>query len=283
MVMPESNNSLLRTDTAAPQVSIVTPSYNQGRFIERTLRSVLDQSGVDVQYIVVDGTSRDATVDVLERYRDRLAELVIEPDDGQADALRKGFRLATADICGYLNSDDYLLPGTLRTVLEYFEQHPDVDAIYTDRIFVDQEDRLTGYWRLPPHSDYVMCRWDFIPQETCFWRRAVMEELGGIDPGYQFAVDYDLFARMMKNGKRFVHLPGFFAVFREHSESKTSSQLEAVGLQEMERVREKYGFVVKRYHMPIAAFYYGLVRARSIVYEWRNPDGPDVFRSYGNS
>ena len=164
-----------------PDVSIVTPSLNQGRYIEQTLCSVLQQEGVRLQYIVVDGVSNDQTLEILERYRSRIDVLLIEKDDGQADAIRKGLSLATGTICAYLNSDDYLLPGALSRVATFFSENPGIDAVYSDRIFVDGDDRLLRYWRLPMHSNYVMCRWDFIPQETCFWRRSAMEEAGGID------------------------------------------------------------------------------------------------------
>jgi len=261
-----------------PDITVITPSLNQGQFIEQTIISVVEQQGVDLQYIVVDGVSQDATGAILERYRDRIGTLLIEPDEGQADALRKGFALAQAPICGYLNSDDYLLAGALKAVVDYFAAHPDVDAVYTDRVYVDEKDHPIRYWRLPRHSSYMMCRWDFIPQETCFWRREAMEEVGGIDPSYRFAVDYDLFARMMIRGKRFVHLPGFVGVFREHPCSKTSTQLDQVGLAEMERVRCQSGIRIKRYELLFAALYYALLQIRSTAYLWMHPNGPDVFR-----
>jgi glycosyltransferase involved in cell wall biosynthesis len=260
-----------------PDISIVTPSLNQGNFIGQTIRSVLSQSGVRVQYVVVDGCSTDETRSVLERYRDALDHLIIEPDHGQADAIKKGFARTSGVICGYLNSDDYLLPGALERVVAYFRANPSVDVVYGDRIYVDEEDRLLRYWRLPPHSDFINCRWDFIPQEACFWRRSVMEQMGGIDSSYRFAVDYDLFARMMKAGKRFVHLAEFFAVFREHPGSKTTSAWESTGAPEMERVRRKYGFEVKPYQMVPAALHYGLLQLRSGWFRWRYPAGPAVF------
>jgi glycosyltransferase involved in cell wall biosynthesis len=262
---------------SSADISIVTPSLNQGVFIEQTILSVLSQAGVTVQYIVVDGGSTDSTRGILERYRNRLDRLIVEPDHGQADAIRKGFSLATGEFCGYLNSDDYLLPDALERAVRFLRANSGVDAVYGDRIYVDEQDRLLRYWRLPRHFDYINCRWDFIPQEACFWRRAVMEEVGGIDDSYRFAVDYDLFARMMKQGKHFVHLGEFFAVFREHPRSKTSANWESTGAPEMVRVREQYGFEVKPHQMIPAALHYAWLSARSGWFKWRYPGGPPAF------
>lgn len=218
------------------KISVVTPSFNQGVFIEHTINSVLSQDSVDLEYIVVDGVSTDGTQEILERYRCRLSQLIIEPDRGQADALRKGFGVATGDVLCYLNSDDVFLPGALQKVVLAFQKHPDVDVIYGNRLFIDAKGKITRSWILPPHSDYLMSRWDFIPQENCFWRREAMSRVGGIDPSYQFAMDYDLFTRMMKDS-RFRHVHDFFAAFRVHRDAKTSRLYDTVGLEEVARVR----------------------------------------------
>lgn len=262
---------------ASADISIITPSFNQAAFIEQTIRSVRAQENVSVQYIVVDGASSDGSADILQRYASEIDHLIIEADHGQAHALEKGFALASADFCGYLNSDDYYLPGALQRVVGLLRAQPSIDVLYGDRIYVDAEDQLLRYWRLPPHSDFINCRWDFIPQEACFWRRSAMEAAGGVDPSYRFAVDYDLFARMMQAGKRFVHVSEFYAVFRDHPRSKTSSAWEAVGAPEMERVREAYGFRVRPYQMVPAALHYGLLKMRSEWYRWRFPNGPTAF------
>lgn len=222
------------------RISIVTPSYNQRNFIERTLNSVLTQLQPMDEYIIVDGASQDGTGDILESRRSELTHLIIEPDDGQAEAVAKGFALATGDVIAYLNSDDVLLPGAIDFVRAYFLEHPHVDAIYSHRVFIDADDHVTRFWILPPHLGYPMKRWDFIPQETCFWRRSLMDEVGGVDRSYDFALDYDLFVRMMTIG-RFKRVHRYLAAFREHDGSKTSSLLQTVGNDEINRVRSRYG------------------------------------------
>ncbi len=222
-----------------PKISVVTPSFNQGQFIERTVRSVLLQRYPALEYIVMDGGSRDDTLARLEPYADRLAHLVSESDGGQADAIAKGFARSTGEIMAYLNSDDVLAPDTLTFVAEFFRRNPGVDALYSHRCTIDADDRVRWYWILPPHQDFLMRRWDLIPQETCFWRRRVFDEAGNIDPSFRFAMDYDLFVRYMRVG-RFRRANRFLGAFRQHDGSKTSRLLTTVGHDEMTVVRQKH-------------------------------------------
>ena len=235
-----------------PQISVVTPSFNQGCYLEETLNSVICQrADVDLQYIVVDGASTDDSQDILRRNADSIDELIMEADDGQAHALSKGFECASGEILAYLNSDDTYLPGALAWVVEYFAQNPKVDALYGHRIFVDATGKVQRFWVLPPHSNYLMRRWAYIPQETCFWRRSVTEKYGGIDASYQFAMDYEMFARVMPH-VRFKRVNKFLATFREHGASKTSTLNDTLGLAEVARVRELQKISVGRLDQQLA-------------------------------
>jgi glycosyltransferase involved in cell wall biosynthesis len=220
------------------KISIVTPSFNQGPYIERTIRSVLLQDYPELEYIVMDGGSNDNTLPVLDRYRHRLAHCESAPDKGQADAIARGFERSTGEIMAYLNSDDLLAPGTLHFVDRFFSEHPKVDAIYSHRLAIDENDRVIWYWLLPVHLSYLHRRWDYIPQETCFWRRRLFDKGGNVDPSYSFAMDFDLFVRYMKIGK-FVRVDRFLAAFREHSASKTSTMKQTIGRAEFERLWER--------------------------------------------
>jgi len=223
-----------------PQISIVTPSLNQGKYIERTVRSVLLQRYPNLEYILMDGGSTDETMSRLVPYKDRFSFLTSEPDYGQADAIGKGFARSSGEIMAYLSSDGLLAPGTLHVVADFFHNFPTVDFIYSHRCTVDENDRILSYRILPPHHDSLMKRWDFIPQETCFWRRSLFEKAGNIDPDFHFAMDYDLFVRFMHAGS-FRRLNRFLGTFRQHSESKTTQLLGIMGRREMLKVREKYG------------------------------------------
>jgi hypothetical protein len=224
--------------TAAPRISIVTPSYGQGSYIERTLLSVLDQSYPNLEYVVQDGGSRDNTVEVLEAYSDRLASFQSCPDNGQSDAINKGFARTSGDIMAWLNSDDLLLPGSLARVEKAFRENPDVDVIYGNRLLIDENDMEIGRWIMPGHDAQVLSWADYIPQETLFWRRSIWEKCGGsIDETFKFAMDWDLLVRFRDAGATFMHIPAFMGAFRIHEQQKTSAVISEIGFQEMDRIR----------------------------------------------
>lgn len=227
------------TKSKLPTISIVTPSYNQGKYVAATVRSVLDQRYSKLEYLFMDGGSTDETLDRIAPYRARFAHFKSAPDEGQSATLAEGFSRCGGEILAYLNSDDLLLPGTLNFVADFFEHHPDVDLIYSHRCFIDAENRVTGHWILPPHSNFMMRRWDLIPQETCFWRRRLYESGGNIDKNYWFAMDYELFVRYMQIGK-FKRVNRFLAAFRVHDQAKTSTHLDSTGTQEVAEIRARY-------------------------------------------
>lgn len=223
-----------------PVISIVTPSFNQADFIERTLNSVFQQQYPKLEYIVQDGGSDDGTVDILKKSEDRLKRWESAKDAGQSDALDKGFAQSTGDIMAYLNSDDLLLPGALHYVARYFADHPDVDVVYGHRVLVDEYDQEIGRWVMPPHDDDVLSWADYIPQETMFWRRKIWDRAGGfIDKNLKFAMDWDLILRFRAAGAKIVRLPRFLGAFRVHPHQKTSAEISDQGAKEMARLREQ--------------------------------------------
>jgi glycosyltransferase involved in cell wall biosynthesis len=228
-------------------ISIVTPSYNQGRFLEWTLRSVILQRYPELEYVVMDGGSSDGTVEILKRYEHCFSHVESARDGGQADAVARGFRHTSGEIMAFLNSDDLLAPGALAFVAEYFERNPAVDAIYSHRVFIDACNRVEAYWILPEHRNSLMKRWDYIPQETCFWRRRIYERVGGVDSSFQFALDYDLFVRFMDHG-RMERVNRFLGAFRRHPESKTSALIEGRVHDEVKRVRREHAIRMPRGH-----------------------------------
>jgi glycosyltransferase involved in cell wall biosynthesis len=223
---------------AAPRISIVTPSFNQGVFLERTLQSVLRQHYPDLEYCVQDGGSTDGTAAVLERYREQLAHYESGRDDGQADAINRAFAHTTGAILAWLNSDDLLLPGALDFVARYFARHPRVDVVYGHRVVIDEHDGEVGRWVMPPHDAAALTWCDFVPQETLFWRRSIWEKVGArLDDSFQFALDWDLLLRFQEAGARIVRVNRFLGAFRVHGAQKTSLQLYNLGADEMQRLR----------------------------------------------
>jgi glycosyltransferase involved in cell wall biosynthesis len=223
-----------------PRISIVTPSFRQAAFIERTIQSVLAQEYPDLEYFVQDGASDDGTRVILEKYSDRLTGWDSRPDSGQTQAINRGFARTGGEIMAWLNSDDVLLPGALAYVADYFNRHPEVDVVYGHRILIDESDRQIGRWIMPGHDDGVLAWADYVPQETLFWRRSLWEKAGGrVDESFRFAMDWDLLVRFREAGARFARLPRFIGGFRIHPQQKTSAVINEVGFQEMNRIRER--------------------------------------------
>jgi glycosyltransferase involved in cell wall biosynthesis len=223
-----------------PQISIVTPSYKQAGFIERTMKSVLDQNYPNLEYFVQDGGSQDGTGEILCSYSDRLTGWESRPDNGQSQAINLGFAKTSGEIMAWLNSDDILFPGSLAYVASYFNRHPEVDVVYGHRILIDEDDKQIGRWMLPRHEDEVLSWADYIPQETMFWRRRIWDKAGGeIDESFRFAMDWDLLIRFREAGARFARLPRFLGGFRIHMQQKTSAEISGIGIQEMTRIRER--------------------------------------------
>ena len=225
-----------------PKLSVVTPSYNQARFLGQTMDSVLSQIGAHVTYVVQDGGSTDGSVELLHRYAPRLTAWHSGPDAGQADAIAHGFARTIGqpdDLMAWLNSDDVYLRGALAFVTDYFSRHPEVDVLYGQRVLIDEESREVGRWFLPAHDDEMLKLNDYVPQEALFWRRRVWDKVGGIDPSFKFAMDWDLLLRFQASGAKIVRVPYFLACFRIHATQKTSGQMESLGHREIDTLRTK--------------------------------------------
>jgi GT2 family glycosyltransferase len=223
-----------------PKISIVTPSFGQGAYIEKTLSSVLDQQYPNLEYFVQDGGSKDNTVAVLKKYEDKLSGWASEKDSGQSQAINLGFTNTSGEIMGWLNSDDLLLPDALTIVADYFNRHPEVDVVYGNRLLIDENDMEIGRWIMPGHDSGVLSWVDYVPQETMFWRRRIWDKVGGhIDQSFRFAMDWDLLVRFRGAGAKFAHIPRFLGAFRIHEHQKTSAVINEIGRQEMDRMRER--------------------------------------------
>lgn len=226
------------------RISIVTPSFNQAHFIERTIESVLAQQGdFELEYRVVDGGSTDGTVEILKRYGDRLT-WTSEPDKGQVDAINKGLRVATGDVVGWLNSDDVLLPGGLARVAQAFEQP--VEWVHGRCKIIDEHDREVRRWisaykhyRCKRHTFENFLTEDYVSQMTTFWRRSAHAEVGYIDPNIRFAFDHDFFLRLAKRGAP-VYIEEPIACFRWYETSKSGGGY-SVQMRETAELSGRYG------------------------------------------
>ena len=205
-----------------PVVSIVTPSYNQGRFLKRTIDSVLAQDYPHVQYVVMDGGSKDESIDILKSYGDRFP-WVSEPDRGQTHAINKGFARTRGDFQAYLNSDDTLLPGAVATVVDHFLRRPACDLVYGDAHYIDENDNITGRYNTATYSFARLMQDCCICQPAAFWRTRIAQKVGPFNEQLHYAMDYDYWMRVDRAGGRLEYLPRYLANSRIYPETKTRS------------------------------------------------------------
>ena len=209
--------------------SIVTPSLNQGPYIQETMESVLSQEGdFEIEYFVIDGGSSDGSVELIRQCAEKVSsgnrparcrgitmEWISEKDHGQSEAINKGLRRATGDFVGYLNSDDLYFPGALARAAEAFADQPEADFIHGDGIFIDENSQMKWAWQSRPYDYRLLSTFDFlynrftnfIVQQATFWRKAVLAKIGLLDESFHFAMDVEYWVRAGHHGLKFHYLP----------------------------------------------------------------------------
>jgi len=202
-----------------PLVSIVTPSYNQAEYLDFTMQSVLHQDYENIEYLVVDGDSNDGSQEIIQKYANQLTWWISEPDQGQADAINKGFRRASGEIVAWLNSDDLYLPGAVSAAVELFEKNPDASVVYGDAVSADSQGSLLNELKFDTWGTADFLQFKIICQPAVFMRRSALEKVGYLDASYHFFLDHQLWIRLARDYK-FLHQPDFWAVSRYHPAAK---------------------------------------------------------------
>ncbi|MGB4812493.1 MAG: glycosyltransferase family 2 protein [Methylophilaceae bacterium] len=216
-----------------PTITLVTCSYQQGRFLDATMRSVFNQQYPALQYIVIDGGSTDESVAVIQRHASNLSFWASEKDNGQTDALKKGFAHATGEIQGWLCSDDILLPNALQMVAEFFRDHPNVGAAYGDALWIDADGNPLRAKREMAFNQFVFLHdHNYIPQPSMFWRKSLYDAVGGLDESFNLAMDSDLWARFSQK-TTIAHIPQYLSCMRFYLEQKTRSMKPAGRLEDL--------------------------------------------------
>ena len=269
-----------------PKITIVTPSYNQARFLDETIRSVVSQRQFVHEYFVYDGGSTDGSADVIRKYADRIDYWVSEKDNGQPDAIHKGFSRATGDWLAWLNSDDLYLPGALAKIVLAIEAHPERDAMTAWHTRIDAHSRIVSAHRMPPESTW-RARWgaSHVNQQTCFFKRSLYESVGPIRPDLHCVLDTELWFRFFDAGATWGHIPQYLAAFRMHDTSKGQAWHEKYR-EEHERIDKEY----PQYHAATAKHYVGRamhkaaqflsgreIAARRDAARWRGKHVEEVF------
>lgn len=230
MITNKSPRVSIRTESPNPypRISLITPSLNQGKFIEATIQSVLSQNYPNLEFIVMDGGSSDNTVDVLKRYSDQL-KWASEKDKGQTDAINKGLRMANGEILAYLNADDVFLPGTLFKVAQIFMEYPETMWVTGQCRIVDEDNReirrlitvYKNFW-LRFGQRFMLLITDYISQPATFWRAKALEDFGYPDENLHYAMDYEYWLRLYSKYPP-LFIPEYLAAFKVHPHSKTST------------------------------------------------------------
>ena len=250
---------------ALPTVSIITPSFNQARYLEATIQSVLSQDYPRIEYIIVDGGSTDGSVDVIQKYADKVAWWVSEKDRGQTDAINKGFARATGQILAWLNSDDTYEPRAVGQAVMYLLEHPEVGMVYADCNYINEEGRVIGKFPAA-QTDLARLRRGYvhIPQQTMFFRAELWKQIAPLDASFYFAMDYDLWTRIASRAELKYLAGQTWANFRIHTSGKTIAADDRCW-PEMIRVHYRDG---GSFLSPIVAKYY-IRKLVAPLWSWR--------------
>jgi glycosyltransferase involved in cell wall biosynthesis len=223
-----------------PKITIVTPSFNQGQFIEKTICSVLAQNYPNLEYIIMDGGSTDGTLEIINKYKDQISHFESHPDAGQADAIKRGFQISKGEILAYLNSDDVYFQNTFSEVAKAFSKKPKMEWAIGNSLEINEKDQVvqTPWVLTPDYYSILLWKAAAFSQAASFWRRKPYFEVGEIDSSFRYCMDYDLYVRLAKRSK-----PGkinhFLASVRIHKNQKTQT-LGYVSDQEQAIIHSKY-------------------------------------------
>jgi glycosyltransferase involved in cell wall biosynthesis len=233
-----------------PKISVITPSFNQAAYLERTIRSVLDQGYPDLEYIIIDGGSTDGSVDIIRKYADRLAYWVSESDQGQANAINKGLRRATGEWVAWQNSDDVFYAGAFSQLAQKTSKSLDADLIIGNMNLIDKNDLLLRDMKyVRPTYRSMLAEGMVLANQSAFWKRRLHTEVGYLDEDFDCGFDFEWFLRILEFGISAVHVNSTWGGLRMHEETKTSNR-QAVFIREYEKILQgrKCSSLSKKYY-----------------------------------
>jgi hypothetical protein len=216
-------------------VSIITPSYNQAKYLEQTIQSVLAQNYPSIEYILIDGASTDGSLEIIKKYADKLAYWTSEKDSGQAEAINKGFARASGEIVAWLNSDDYYLPGMIHAAVKTFEENPDAVFVYGNMLAVDEQGKTFNTLKYKQLTLEDLLCFQIIGQPAVFMRRSALQKTSGLDLSFHYLLDHLLWIQLAQYGK-ILHVDQTWSAARYHAEAKNRAKAAEFG-------REAFGIL----------------------------------------
>ena len=256
---------LLSKDNAFPKISVVTPSFNQAAYLERTILSVLNQNYPNLEYIILDGGSTDGSVEIIKKYEKYLAYWVSEKDKGQTDAINRGLKMATGHWLTFQNSDDVFAPDAFNNLLKGIKSNPSTSIFFGNFVFIDEHDRTYEIMKSVPFSIYAQVYEGIqVHNQSFFFKKQVCEQFGYFDAQYTFAFDYEIMARWgIQSSVKTKLINDLWGGFRVHSSAK-SSTISETGLREHAHIKAHYHQQLKPVLPEKIIYLY--IRIRKILY-----------------
>jgi glycosyltransferase involved in cell wall biosynthesis len=252
------------------KISIITPSYNQSRFLERTILSIINQNYSNLEYIIIDGGSTDNSVEIIKKYENEITYWISEKDKGQSDAINKGMRKATGDIVCWINSDDILLPGALTKIAKLANNNPDCDIFMGRTIRIDDNDKITFFNITPKMTPFFYKRGVFFfAQQSWFWKRSIFDTVGYLNIERHACMDMDFFMRQLQAGFKIAFTPKHLGAMRIYTGTKTSldsGEGDNIWVKDRKIMKEFYQNFHYQNSKKIYRYLYGLMKVYNGMY-----------------
>jgi glycosyltransferase involved in cell wall biosynthesis len=254
-----------------PKISVVVASYNQDKYLERTILSIINQNYSNTELIIIDGASTDKSVEIIKKYSKYISFWVSEKDNGQADAINKGFNIATGDLLCFQNSDDLFYQNTFKILGEFYMRYPDFDCYFGDLLFIDTDDTVLEVLKTANFDiNSQILEGTQIFNQSMFFKKKLGERLGFLDANLRFVIDYENVLRWAKGSAKFIKVQNMLGAFRIHGDSKTSN-LEDVRKFEHEKVKNEYFSTYFAKNKPNKLFF-KILRLKKLLYFARKLD-----------
>ena len=251
------DNILLNRDSTYPRITIITPSYNQSEYLEKTILSVLNQNYPNLEYVIIDGGSTDGSVEIIKKYEKYLAYWVSEMDNGQTDAINKGLEKATGELVAWQNSDDVYMPGAFTKVVKCFLEETKAEVFFGNFWLIDSFDNIIRDIRFTPFSfKCSLLEGIGITNQAAFWKRELFEKYGYLNTSFEYAMDFEWWLRLGHKNVKFYFVKEYLGCLRIHSETKTATISRKIGIPERVEICQKYRLIMPKGKTAGMQFFY---------------------------